>query len=79
MNKEENFLNNLWDGNIFPQEELLNTKNEEINNLKNEICRLEKQGKKEEKNNLLSIFNSHPLIVNFITCLYKSLHCFFSL
>ena len=40
-------------------------KNEEIKNLKNEICRLEKLGKKEEKNNLLSIFNSHPLIVNF--------------
>ena len=40
-------------------------KNEELQNLKSEICRLEKLGKKEEKNNLLNIFNSHPLIVNF--------------
>lgn len=36
----------------------------QIQELKTEICRLEKLGKKEEKDNLLKIFNSNPLIKN---------------
>lgn len=39
-------------------------KDPQIQELKAEICRLEKLGKKEEKDNLLKIFNSNPLIKN---------------
>lgn len=38
--------------------------NQDLQNLKKEICRLEKEGKKEEKDNLLKILNSNPLILN---------------
>ncbi|MCF0108084.1 MAG: YlbF family regulator [Bacilli bacterium] len=37
----------------------------ELQELRTNIARLESEGKLEEKKNLLEIYNSHPLIVNF--------------
>ena len=38
---------------------------EELRRLRTEIARLTKEGKAEEKKNLLSIYNSHPLVNNY--------------
>ena len=38
---------------------------EELRRLRTEIARLTKEGKSEEKKNLLEIYNSHPLVNNF--------------
>lgn len=38
---------------------------ETLKQLRSDIARLEKEGKREEKNNLLEIYNSHPLVNNF--------------
>ena len=37
----------------------------ELQELRTNIARLESEGKFEEKKNLLEVYNSHPLIVNF--------------
>lgn len=34
--------------------------------LRQNIARLESEGKKEEKNNLIEIYNSNPLVVNYL-------------
>lgn len=38
---------------------------EELRRLRTEIARLTKEGKNEEKKNLLAIYNSHPLVNNY--------------
>ena len=38
---------------------------EELKRLRHEIARLKSEGKEEERKNLLSIYNSHPLVVNY--------------
>lgn len=38
---------------------------EELRRLRTEIARLTKEGKIEEKKNLLAIYNSHPLVNNY--------------
>ena len=39
----------------------------ELQELRTNIARLESEGKFEEKKNLLEVYSSHPLIVNFNT------------
>ena len=38
---------------------------EELKRIRLEIARLKSLNKEEEKNNLLKIYNSHPLVVNY--------------
>ncbi len=38
---------------------------EELKRMRTEIARLKSLGKEEERNNLLDIYNSHPLVVNY--------------
>lgn len=38
----------------------------ELANMRSEIARLENEGKKKEKENLLNIYNSHPLVNNYL-------------
>ena len=38
---------------------------EELETMRKEIARLKTLGKEEERNNLLKIYNSHPLVNNF--------------
>lgn len=38
---------------------------EELKQMRLEIARLKQQGKEEERNNLLAIYNSHPLVNNY--------------
>ena len=38
---------------------------EELKRMRLEIARLKSLNKEEEKNNLLKIYNSHPLVVNY--------------
>ena len=38
---------------------------EDLRRLRTEIARLTKEGKSEEKKNLLAIYNSHPLVNNY--------------
>ena len=40
-------------------------KDEELARMRKEIARLKSLGKEEERNNLLKIYNSHPLVNNF--------------
>ncbi len=40
-------------------------KDEELSRLRKEIARLAKEGKTEERKNLLEIYNSHPLVNNY--------------
>ena len=41
-------------------------KDKELKEMRQEIARLTNEGKKEEHNNLLSVYNSHPLVVNYL-------------
>ena len=41
-------------------------KNAELKAMRLEIARLTNEGKKEEHDNLLSVYNSHPLVVNYL-------------
>ena len=41
-------------------------KDEELKAMRQEIARLTNEGKKEEHDNLLSVYNSHPLVVNYL-------------
>ena len=43
----------------------LNVNNDELKELRKNIARLTSEKKDEEKNNLLNIYNSHPLVVNY--------------
>ena len=61
MSKEENFLNNLWDGNIFPQEELLNTKNEEINNSSSRLDKMHLELSEKINKELFDMLNNYEL------------------
>lgn len=38
---------------------------EELQKMRMEIARLKSLGKEEERNNLLEIYNQHPLVVNY--------------
>ena len=38
---------------------------EELKAMRKEIARLKVEGKEEERNNLLKVYNSHPLVNNF--------------
>ncbi len=40
-------------------------KDEELQRMRMEIARLKSLGKEEERNNLLEIYNQHPLVVNY--------------
>ena len=40
-------------------------KDEELENMRREIARLKNEGKEEERKNLLKIYNSHPLVINY--------------
>lgn len=40
-------------------------KDEHLKNMREEIARLASENKKEERDNLLQIYNSHPLVNNF--------------
>lgn len=40
-------------------------KDEELATMRSEIARLQNEGKTKEKENLLAIYNSHPLVNNF--------------
>ncbi len=40
-------------------------KDEELQRMRVEIARLKSLGKEEERNNLLEIYNQHPLVVNY--------------
>ena len=42
-------------------------KNKELKEMRLEIARLTSEGKKEEHDNLLKVYNSHPLVVNYQT------------
>ena len=37
----------------------------ELSEMRKNLARLKKEGKEEERNNLLKIYNSHPLVNNF--------------
>ena len=39
--------------------------NKELKQMRLEIARLQNEGKKEEHDNLLNLYNSHPLVVNY--------------
>ena len=39
--------------------------NRELKNMRSDIARLTNEGKLKERDNLLSIYNSHPLVNNF--------------
>lgn len=39
---------------------------EELANMRREIARLKNEGKEEERKNLLEIYNSHPLVNNYV-------------
>ena len=41
-------------------------KNAELKAMRLEIARLANEGKKEEHDNLLSVYNSYPLVVNYL-------------
>ena len=41
-------------------------KDAELKAMRIEIARLTNEGKKEEHDNLLSVYNSHPLVVNYL-------------
>lgn len=43
-------------------------KNEELKELRKEIAVLAKQGLLKERDNLLSVYNSHPLVNNYNIC-----------
>ena len=45
---------------------------EELRRLRTEIARLTKEGKSEEKKNLLVIYNSHPLVNNYNIAMEES-------
>ena len=38
---------------------------EELANMRREIARLKKEGKEEERKNLLEVYNNHPLVNNY--------------
>ena len=40
-------------------------KDKELKEMRQEIARLTNEGKKQERDNLLSVYNSHPLVVNY--------------
>ena len=40
-------------------------KDKELKEMRQEIARLTNEGKKQERDSLLSIYNSHPLVVNY--------------
>lgn len=40
-------------------------KDQTLSKMRNDIARLESEGKIEEKKNLVEIYNSHPLVSNF--------------
>ena len=40
-------------------------KGKELKEMRQEIARLTNEGKKQERDNLLSVYNSHPLVVNY--------------
>ena len=40
---------------------------EELRKMRTDIARLKSEGKEEERNNLLRIYNSHPLVSNYET------------
>ena len=42
-------------------------KDKELKEMRLEIARLSNEGKKEEHDNLLKVYNSHPLVVNYQT------------
>ena len=41
-------------------------KDEELKAMRLEIARLTNEGKKQEHDNLLNVYNSHPLVVNYL-------------
>ena len=41
-------------------------KDEELKEMRQEIARLTNEGKKEEHDNLLNVYNSHPLVANYL-------------
>ena len=40
-------------------------KDESLKQMRRDIARLKSEGKEEERNNLLSIYNNHPLVNNY--------------
>lgn len=40
-------------------------KDESLKQMRRDIARLKNEGKEEERNNLLSIYNNHPLVNNY--------------
>ena len=73
MNKTDEVLNNLASElyNLPEVKEYLRLKDalekdEDLKAMRQEIARLTNEGKKEEHNNLLSVYNSHPLVVNYL-------------
>ena len=41
-------------------------KDEELKTMRQEIARLTNEGKKKEHDSLLSVYNSHPLVINYL-------------
>ena len=47
---------------------------EELKQMRQNIARLKSEGKEEERNNLLAIYNSHPLVNNYMMAKEEAEH-----
>jgi len=58
-------INNLPEVKEYYRLKELYENDKELERMRQEIARLKSKGLEEEKNNLLKIYNSHPLVNNF--------------
>ena len=56
---DDSILNELWNGNIFPQEYLLNTDNKEINEVSSTLDKMHFELADKIDNNLFDKFNKY--------------------
>lgn len=60
-----NDIDNLDEVKEYYRLKVLYEKDEELKRMRQDIARLKMEGKEEERNNLLKIYNSHPLVSNY--------------
>ena len=58
-------IDNLPEVQEYYRLKILYENNEELSKMRSEIARLKQEGKEEERNNLLNVYNSHPIVNNY--------------
>ena len=58
-------IDNLPEVQEYYRLKILYENNEELSQMRSEIARLKQKGKEEERNNLLNVYNSHPIVNNY--------------